>query len=138
MSNRIFDKTIKALNSSLQMRQLKQNVISANIANAETPDYKAKKIDFEAALSRAIDREDLGRMHVSHGDHFLMGQGAISRVKGDIYDNPEINYSNDGNTVDLEKEMASLKENSILYEAATKLINKKLAALRYVSSDGGR
>ena len=135
---KMFDKTIKSLATSMQMRQLKQNVISANIANAETPDYKAQKMDFEAALQRAIDVEDLGRMHVSHNDHFLMGEGAIGRVTADIYDNPEINYSNDGNTVDLEKEMAALNENSILYEAATKLINKKLAALKYAASDGGR
>ncbi|MCJ8277660.1 MAG: flagellar basal body rod protein FlgB [Bdellovibrionales bacterium] len=134
----IFDKTIKALNTSLQMRQLKQNVISANVANAETPGYRAKKMDFEAALASAIDREDLGKMHVEHGDHFLMGQGAIGRVRADIYDNPEINYSNDGNTVDMEKEMAALNENSLMYDAATKLINKKLAALKYAASDGGR
>ena len=134
----IFDKTIKALATSMQMRQLKQNVINANIANAETPDYRAKKMDFEAALASAIDREDLGKMHVEHNDHFLMGQGAIGRVRADVYDNPEINYTNDGNTVDLEKEMAALNENSIMYDAATRLINKKLAALKYAASDGGR
>lgn len=134
----MFDKTIKALSTSMQMRQLKQNVISANIANAETPNYRAKKMDFEAALSSAIDREDQGKMHVEHNDHFLMGQGAIGRVRADVYDNPEINYTNDGNTVDLEKEMASLNENSIMYDAATRLINKKLAALKYAASEGGR
>jgi flagellar basal-body rod protein FlgB len=51
--------------SSMQMRQLRQNVINANIANAETPGYRAKKMDFEAALQRAIDREGLGKMHVN-------------------------------------------------------------------------
>ena len=138
MNNRVFDKTIKSLATSMQMRQLRQNVISANIANAETPDYKAKKMDFEAALAGAIDREDLGKMHVGHSDHFLMGEGAIGRVRADVYDNPEINYSNDGNTVDLEKEMAKLNENSLLYEAAVKLMNKKIAALKYAATEGGR
>lgn len=135
---RIFDKTIKSLAASLQMRQLRQNVINANVANAETPNYRAKKMDFEAALATAIDREDLGKMHVEHKDHFLMGQGSIGRVKGDVYDNPEINYSNDGNTVDLEKEMAKQVQNSIMYNAATQLINKKLAALKYAVTEGGR
>ena len=93
----IFDKTIKALASSMQMRQVRQNVINANIANSETPDYRAKKMDFEAALSSAIDSEGLGKMHVEHNDHFLMGEGAIGRVRADVYDNPEINYSNDVN-----------------------------------------
>lgn len=135
---KIFDKTIKALNASMQMRQLRQNVINANIANAETPGYRAKKMDFEAALAGAIDREGQGRMHTEHRDHFLMGEGAIGRVRADVYENPEINYNNDGNTVDLEKEMAKQVQNSIMYDAATRLINKKLAALKYAASDGGR
>lgn len=134
----IFDKTIKALNTSLQMRQLRQNVINANIANSETPNYRAKKLDFEAALASAIDREGTGKMHVEHGEHFLMGEGAIGRVRADVYDNPEINYSNDGNTVDLEKEMANQLQNSIMYDAATKLISKKLATLKYAATEGGR
>lgn len=134
----ILDKTMKSLASSLQMRQLRQNVINANIANAETPGYRAKKMDFEGALASAIDRENLGKMHVEHQDHFLMGQGAIGRLRADVYDNPEINYSNDGNTVDLEKEMAKQYQNSIMYDAATRLINKKMAALKYAATDGGR
>ena len=43
----MFDKTTNALQASLAMRQIRQNVISANIANAETPGYHAKKMDFE-------------------------------------------------------------------------------------------
>lgn len=138
MSRAVFDKTTDALAASLNMRLMRQNVTSANIANAETPGYKAKKMDFEEALSRAIDHESLGRMHTSHRDHFLMGQGALSRVTADIYDNPDVNVSNDGNTVDLENEMAVLAENSILYKAALQLINKKLGTMKYAASDGGR
>jgi len=133
-----FDKTMKALNASIQMRQMRQNIINSNIANAETPNYRAKKLDFESALSSALHREDLGKMHVGHEAHFSMGQGAIGRLQADVYDNPEINYSNDGNTVDLEKEMANQLQNSILYDAATRLINKKLASLKYAATDGGR
>lgn len=136
--NQIFDKTLRALAASNKMRELKQNVISANIANAETPGYKAKKVDFGDALQVALDREDLGKMHISHADHFLMGEGAISRLRADVYDNPEISVSNDGNTVDLEKEMAETYQNNLMYRAANQLINKKLAALKYAASDGGR
>jgi flagellar basal-body rod protein FlgB len=56
----------------------------------------------------------------------------------DVYDNPEINITNDGNTVDLEREMASLAENTILYKAALQLINRKLGALKYAVTEGGR
>ena len=123
----LFDKTTDSLGASINLRLLRQSITSANIANAETPGYKAKKVDFEAALSRA-----------SSGEHFATGQGSISRVKADVYDNPDINITNDGNTVDLEREMATLAENSILYKAALQLINKKLAALKYAATEGTR
>lgn len=134
----VFDKTTDALGASLNLRLLRQDVVSSNIANAETPNYKAKKVDFEEALSRAIDHEGLGKMHVSSQEHFLMGQGAISRARADVYDNPDINVTNDGNTVDMEKELSDLAENSILYKAALQLINKKLGAMKYAVSEGGR
>ncbi|MCB0411965.1 MAG: flagellar basal body rod protein FlgB [Bdellovibrionales bacterium] len=138
MSSSTFDRTTQALLSSSNLRLQRQNVISSNIANAETPGYKAQKLDFEEALSRAIDHEKLGKVHTSDPGHFLLGQGALGRVRADVYDNPDVNVTNDGNTVDLEKEMAELSENSIVYKAALQLINKKLASLRYAVTEGAR
>ncbi len=138
MSNTLFDTTTNALGSSANLRLIRHNVTAANIANAETPGYKAQKLDFEEALSRAIDHEGLGKMHTSSKEHFLMGQGATGRVSADVYDNPEIAMSNDGNTVNLENEMATLSENSILYKAAMELINKKLGSMRYAVTEGSR
>ncbi|MES2965343.1 MAG: flagellar basal body rod protein FlgB [Bdellovibrionota bacterium] len=134
----LFDKTTRALGSSLQLRQTRNSAISANIANAETPGYQAKKVDFEDAMSRALHMEDMKATTGSDPAHFAMGPGAISRIKADIYDNPDASVNNDGNTVDLEKEMTSLAENSIAYKAAVQLINKKMAALKYAATDGGR
>jgi flagellar basal-body rod protein FlgB len=128
--SQMFDKTTAALGTALNMRLMKQNLISSNIANAETPGYHAKKIDFEEALSRALDIDGLRGMSTSSGEHYSVGGGS-AKVRPDIYENPEGAINNDGNTVDLEREMSSLTENSIMYKAALQLINKKLAALRY-------
>ncbi len=136
--SQIFDKTTNGLGASLALRSLRHNVTSSNIANAETPGYKAKKVDFEDALSRAIDLEGVGGEMANSPEHFAMGTGSISRAKADVYDNPEGNTTNDQNSVDLEREMANLQENSILYKAALQLMNKKLGALRYAVTDGGR
>jgi len=136
--SQVFDKTLRALSTSAKMREIKQNVLSANVANVETPGYKAKKVDFEDALKRAIALEENGSAVVGGDNHILSPDGAISHIKADIYDNPEIDVSNDGNTVDLEKEMAAMVENNLMYRAATQLITKKLAALKYAASDGGR
>lgn len=137
MSN-MFDKTTSALQSSINLRGLRHSVTSSNIANAETPGYKAKKLDFEEALRRAVDLEGLVKDQAEHKDHFLMGDGRVGQVRADVYDNPDVNMSNDGNTVDLEREMAELAENTVLYKAALQLINKKLAAMKYVSTEGSR
>lgn len=136
MSSNLFDKTTSALGTTLNMRLMKQNVINSNIANAETPGYHAKKIDFENALARAIDLDGLRGVSTSDGAHFSVGGGTMSKLRPDIYENPEGAINNDGNTVDLEREMSALAENSIMYKAAMQLINKKLATLRYAASDG--
>jgi len=68
----------------------------------------------------------------------MVGSGSVSRVTPDVYDNPEGQTNNDGNNVDLEREMAQLGENSIIYKTAIQLINKKLAALRYAATEGNR
>ncbi|MBX7231949.1 MAG: flagellar basal body rod protein FlgB [Bdellovibrionales bacterium] len=134
----ITDKTTDALGASLDFRLLRHNVTAANIANAETPNYKAKKVDFEEALSRALDHEGLGKMATSDPEHLLMGQGPIAKARAEVYENPDANLANDGNTVDMERELSNLAENSILYKAALQLINKKLASLKYAVSEGGR
>lgn len=136
--SKILDTTSEALAQTLNYRLQRHNITSANIANAETPGYNAKKIDFEEALARAIDLEGLGATHTPHNDHIPLGTGSIARSRVDVYDNPDVNISNDKNTVDMEKEMAMLAENTILYKAAVELINKKLAQTRYAISEGGR
>ncbi len=133
MSN-LFDKTTQALQTSVDLRQLRHQVTSANIANAETPGYRAQKVDFEDALSRSLDIDGLRGMSADHEDHYKLG--SKGKVRADVYDNPEIAVNNDKNTVDLEKEISRLSENTILYKAALTLMNKKLAALRYAASDG--
>jgi flagellar basal-body rod protein FlgB len=134
----LFDKTTRALGATLNLRQTRNNVISSNIANAETPGYQAKKVDFEDALARALDLEGQGTLAGTQEGHYPTGPGALSRIKADVYENPDADVNNDGNTVNVEREMASLAENSIMYKAAIQLINKKMAALKYAVTEGGR
>lgn len=136
MSSGLFDKTTNALATSLSMRQLRHNVTSSNIANAETPGYHAKKMDFEGALQRALDLDGVNSLTTSSPEHFAVGGVSVSKTRPDIYEDPEGAVNNDGNTVDVEKEMSALSENAIMYKAALQLINKKMAALKYAASEG--
>lgn len=134
MSSGLFDKTNQALATSINMRQLRQSIISSNIANAETPGYHAAKIDFEEALGRALDIDDMNKLSATNEKHFALG--SAGSVRPDVYANPDVAVNNDGNTVDLEKEMSALAENTLLHKAALSLINKKMAALKYAATDG--
>lgn len=132
----IFDKTTNALATSLHMRQIRNNVTASNIANAETPGYQARKMDFEGALQRALDLDGMSKLSTSSGDHIPVGGVSVKASRPDIYEDPEGIAGNDGNTVDVEKEMSALSENAIMYKAALQLINKKMAALKYAASEG--
>lgn len=120
MTIKVFDKTYEALARSLDLRTEAQTIISSNIANADTPGYQAQEVDFEKALSKAID---------SGGD--------IGRVKAEIYNQINNVVREDGNTVDRDAEMVKLAENQILFSTAADLVKKKLALLKYSISDGG-
>lgn len=132
----MFDKTTKSLEKSMDFLLLRQNVTSGNIANAETPGYKAKKVDFENALTSALKPNGAGRMAATENKHFPVGHNHLNVLKAEVYDNPDVAMNNDGNTVDMEKEMATLNETSIRYKAATQLINKKLGKLKYAITGG--
>ncbi|PIK13860.1 flagellar basal body rod protein FlgB [Halobacteriovorax sp. JY17] len=125
------DKTLKALASSLNFRQMRQEIITSNIANAETPGYKSKRVDFEAALARALDVDDQQQLNTEDSRHFDVGNGGFDNLQPEIYEDPNGVVSDDGNTVDRDAELARMAENKILYDATVQLINKKLGLMKY-------
>jgi len=132
----INDKTMQALQASLKFRQLRQELHAGNIANAETPGYKAKKLDFEDALARALDTDDQLKMNTSDSKHFNVGGGGFNNLQPEIYEDSNGIVSPDGNNVDRDQEMAEMAENKIMYDATVQLINKKLGLLKYAIGSG--
>lgn len=126
------DLTIKSLATALNFRQLRQEIIASNIANAETPGYKAKRVDFEDALSSALDLEEAQRLNVMHNKHVKVGGGGFDNLSPEIYEDPNGVVSDDGNTVDRDDEMAKMAQNKIMYDATVQLLNKKMGLLKYV------
>ncbi len=135
MNNRIFDKTIGSLNQSLDLRLLQQNVTSSNIANADTPGYKAKAVEFEQEFREALGVTDELPLEGSHPNHIVPRQD--EPIDAEIYDNPNGIESLDGNTVNRAEEMANLAENQIMYNSSVEMLKKKLGMLRYAITEGG-
>lgn len=130
-----FDSTIGALNTSLNLRLMNQNVISSNIANADTPGFKAQKMEFEGALRQALAIDGNLAMETDHPDH--MALRSTDPVEPAVFDDPNGIASLDGNTVNRSEEMARMVENQALYETATELLKKKLGMLKYSITEGG-
>ncbi len=127
----VTDKTLQAMTTALNFREMRQKLISSNIANANTPGFKAKKMDFEEALARALDVDGQMQMNATDGRHFDVGNGGFNNLEPEIYDNPNGVVSEDGNTVDVEAEMAVMAENKLMYDSLVQLINKKMGIMKY-------
>lgn len=132
---RIADRTIAVLQKSLDLRGQKQQVIAGNIANAETPGYSARKLDFEENLRNAISKPDMAG-HKTHPKHFPIGSTGISRVQGTLTMQTSQNSLGDGNSVSVDDEMFDLAENQLLYEAGTQMLKKKFSMLKFAASNG--
>ena len=130
-----FDPIIGALNTSLNLRLTNQNVISSNIANADTPGYKAKTMEFEGALRDALNVGNGLQAAGSDPQHIV--HRSTDSVAPEIYDDPNGVESLDGNTVDRASEMAKMAENQLLYDASAEMIKRKLGMLKYAISEGG-
>jgi flagellar basal-body rod protein FlgB len=123
---RLFDRTLETLSASLDARLLRQNVLSSNIANIDTPGFQPKELDFAREMKDA-------RAEIAN-DHRGALPDALRRPA--IIDGEQGSPGPDGNTVDLDRTLTSLAENALQYGAATRAAGKKLAILRYVASDG--
>jgi flagellar basal-body rod protein FlgB len=140
---KLFDTTIKRLESSLDIRLEKQNVLNGNLANIDTPGYLPREFDFDKALAAAerpaLQRAPVGSSVPAREDHLpLTAAGPLPEAQGGA--GVEISRTAtgglDGNGVDLDKTMVELSRNALLYGAAAKSAGKKLAILRYVATDG--
>ena len=133
----IFDIHLSLLQKSLDFRGRRNVLLASNVANVETPGYKARDMVFEKALGEAMKAREPGPMRVTHPLHF----DGRTRTPLKLVEPTVIRTSNpvgslDGNTVDLEREMAKLGENQIAYHALTQMISFKFQELKAVIREG--
>lgn len=124
---------------ALEQRLTRNQVISANVANAETPGYRALGYDFEEQLQSLAGDDDAFAMRTSSPVHFknefTLEDGTI---EPDVYVTPTESVGQDGNTVDVDAEMAHMAQNQIMYKATVEALNRRIGTLRYAIQSGGR
>ncbi len=128
MSNGIvFDKTVKMIEDRLSLNCMNQKLISGNLANIDTPGYRAKELSFENALRQSL--EDQVLQMVRSNDRHLAPDDPLQAME-----KPEIV---DSGPVDLDTEMVNLTRNSIEYQHMVGMLNKKFTMLKTAITEGG-
>tara|TARA_B100000686_G_scaffold346433_1_gene433117 strand:- start:677 stop:1063 length:387 start_codon:yes stop_codon:yes gene_type:complete len=109
--------------AALSLRNKKNEIIASNIANAATPNYKARDLDFKSEMSRHLKT---GNLTTTNEKHFSLMR-PVSH-KGVSFREP-LQQSLDGNTVELAVEQMEFSENSIRYSTTLSFLNSKIAGL---------
>jgi len=132
------DQLINVQRQALGVRAQRQQILAANIANADTPHYKARDIDFQSVLADSLAGKnqssgvDLSRTNARH----LAGTGTPSPFP--VLYRRDTQSSVDGNTVDMDTERAAFADNSLHYEAAVTFLTGQFRTMQTaVQSNNG-
>lgn len=114
------------LSSALSLRAQRQRLIAGNIANADTPGYAARELDFADALSKASKPPAAG-LDATHGGHLRLSAsgGADATIGYEVSTQPSL----DNNTVDLDRERAKFADNAVRYESTLRFINSHVRTM---------
>jgi flagellar basal-body rod protein FlgB len=118
-----FDKALGIHPQALAMWERRGEVLAANLANADTPGYKARDLDFKSILKQNLPSAQA--MERTQAGHFAPQQLVESRV---MYRNPN-QVSLDGNTVEANVEQAKYAENAVQYQASLQFTSNNFSGL---------
>ncbi|MBI5234236.1 MAG: flagellar basal body rod protein FlgB [Deltaproteobacteria bacterium] len=123
---------LKRLERTLDLTAFRQRLISSNIANEETPNYKAKDIDFKKELEGIINGNGIKMTSTNEG-HF---PDVAARREPFVVESEDNKQGLDMNTVSLEKEMVKMAENTLLYNVSVTLLAREFEGLRNAIREG--
>lgn len=115
------------------LRGQRQSVLAANIANADTPNYKAQDFDFAKALQNANQKTSLpntAALQTTHGKHLGGSDGVSGNLSVRLQFRPSTQPSLDGNTVDMDTERTQFADNALRYETAIRNLNGTIRSIQ--------
>lgn len=134
----IRDSMTLSLRAALDLRMQRQELLTHNLANADTPDFVPRDLEFEGALRRAIQPSgNLPENALAQPVHASPYEPLLAPRPIDdqrMVTRPEVVDSLDGNSVDTDKEMARIADNSMHYQAQVSLLNRRYASIQKIIS----
>ena len=122
--------SLQILKLGLDAFALRGRVIARNVANAATPGYGAERVAFEESLREALARGEGMRGAETAPGHLALGGLPLEEVRPEIVEAPEAALPGDPNNVVVEREMADLAENQLLFQAAARMAAAHYAMLK--------
>jgi len=123
-----FEKALGIHQYTLGVRSRRTEVLASNIANADTPYYKAKDLVFKDALNAAKSGSNISLSRTN--SHHNFGESTSMAQNGLLYRNTNQPDTGDGNTVDVEVERNLFMKNNLEYQASLDFLNSKISGLR--------
>lgn len=133
--DRFFDKHLGGLTKAMDLSQRRNEVITSNIANAETPGFRAGDLDFAGELEKAFGERKNSAITKTNAKHL-----DISAADGQAHIVEDFTGATkaDGNNVDLDIQMGQLTMNAGRYRGAATLIRKQLGLIKLAIREGAR
>jgi flagellar basal-body rod protein FlgB len=125
MINRL-DEALRFQQTALTLRAARQELLASNIANADTPNYKAKDVNFASALQNALAGTATTLPVVQTSPMHLQGNTGQAIFGAPVMYRKPVQPSADGNTVDMDVERAQFADNALRYEASVKFVSDDL------------
>ncbi|MDE2342866.1 MAG: flagellar basal body rod protein FlgB [Betaproteobacteria bacterium] len=125
MTSRI-DQALQFQQTALRLREARQELIASNIANADTPNYQARDIDFASAMQNALNNQSQTVPMATSSTQHLSGDSNASVLGAPLLFRSVVQPSADGNTVDMNVERAQFAENTIRHEASLKFVSQQI------------
>ena len=134
MWNKIF-KPVDSLQRGLSAAWTRNAVIRNNIANVETPGFKASDVEFETLMARAAESGGF-KATKTHPRHIDIGTGNLNSITPQIIQRKNLSMRMDGNNVDIEDENVKLVQNSLYYNTLIEKLNSEIRRLRMAITEG--
>ncbi len=135
MWNKLFGAT-HMMQKGLDASWLRNEVISNNIANVDTPGFKSSKVEFENALASAVEAAGGTELKTTRTRHIRTGAEKAVNLEPVVTKDYHTAYRADGNNVDVEAEMAALAQNSLHYYTLVSKINSEFRKLNLAIRGG--
>ena len=119
------DSTFSYQNQALNLRAQRAQLLAANIANADTPHYKARDLDFGAALQGALAGQGAQALPLATSARGHLN-GLLETAPTHLFYRKETQSAVDGNTVDMDVERAQFADNALRYEASLTFLNGQI------------